>query len=214
MAKTKAIIFDLDGVLFDTSDAHKEAFQRTLAPLGVREVRYQRIAGMRTDDAITFLTSEVEQHLTKDQVVELSAVKRKLARELIAVRAGVFAGSSEAVRLLSQRYSLGLASSSGSHNIAQYFAAAGTRDCFVSVISGDDVVAAKPDPEIFLSSLKNMSVSADEAVVVEDSASGILAGIGAGIRVIGVSGMLTEEHLRSLGVFCVIRSVSELPHIL
>jgi HAD superfamily hydrolase (TIGR01509 family) len=74
-------------------------------------------------------------------------------------------------------------------NISRYFNASGTSDCFTSVLSGEDVIAAKPSPEIFHKSLEILGVMATEALVIEDSEQGITAAQHAGIRVFGVKGL-------------------------
>ncbi len=214
MREIKAIIFDLDGVLCDTSDAHREAFLRTLAPLGVSEVPYDRIAGMRTDQALRLLATDINLTLSDSEVTTLTETKRSWAKELIPQSARIFDGSVETIRALSARYSLGLASSSSRDNVERYLATSGTHECFHSILSGDDVTDAKPSPEIFLSSLRNLSALPAEALVIEDSASGIRAAHAAGIAVIAVSSTLSPEELNELGVSSVISSVTDLTEIL
>lgn len=214
MSGTRAIIFDLDGVLYDTSDAHREAFQRALAPLGIDNVPYDRIAGMRTDQAIRLLVNEASLTVSEADVARLTETKRACAKELIPTMATVYDGSSDVIQALSSRYSLALASSSSRHNIESYLAASGTKPHFTSILGGDDVISAKPAPDIFIASLRNLSVSPAEALVVEDSESGIRAARSAGIAVVGISTMLTPQNLTELGASYVLPSVAKLMEIL
>ena len=57
---------------------------------------------------------------------------------------------------------------------------------FRGVVGGDDVSRGKPDPEVFLLAASLLGVRAEEAVVVEDAASGVQAAVTGGFRVVGL----------------------------
>lgn len=57
---------------------------------------------------------------------------------------------------------------------------------FDVVISGDDVVKSKPDPEAYLKAAKFLSVDITDSVVIEDSVTGVTAGLASGAQVIGI----------------------------
>ena len=57
---------------------------------------------------------------------------------------------------------------------------------FDVVISGDDVVKSKPDPEAYLKAAKLLSVDITDSVVIEDSVTGVTAGLASGAQVIGI----------------------------
>ena len=64
------------------------------------------------------------------------------------------------------------------------------------IISGDDVVNGKPDPEPYRRGAALLGVRPEECVVVEDAPSGVGAGVAAGCRVLGVLGTHSAEELR------------------
>src|SRR5260370_36601913 len=72
----KGIIFDMDGVLTDSSPIHDWAFRETLRPYGI-VVDYRRIAGMRTRDAIAMLLAENDIHGVEPE--RLAAAKSEAA---------------------------------------------------------------------------------------------------------------------------------------
>ena len=78
------VIFDLDGVLWDTSEIHKWAFQKMFAEFDIAiKFRYESIAGMSTRGAINKLLSENILTITVPGIEELARVKQKLAHQRI-----------------------------------------------------------------------------------------------------------------------------------
>ena len=70
-------------------------------------------------------------------------------------------------------------------NIARGFLAANSlSDFFEAIVTGEDVAVSKPDPAIYLATLRKLGVAAEEAVVVEDSIHGVASSMEAGIRTI------------------------------
>jgi beta-phosphoglucomutase-like phosphatase (HAD superfamily) len=60
------------------------------------------------------------------------------------------------------------------------------KDLFDVVVSGDDVAKSKPDPEPYLKAAKSLSVDINKSVVIEDSVTGVTAGLASGAQVIGI----------------------------
>ena len=60
------------------------------------------------------------------------------------------------------------------------------KDLFDVVVSGDDVAKSKPDPEPYLKAAKTLSVDINKSVVIEDSLTGVTAGLASGAQVIGI----------------------------
>ncbi len=77
------------------------------------------------------------------------------------------------------------------------------------IISADDVVHGKPDPEPYRRGAALLSVPAGDCIVVEDAPSGVRAGVDAGCRVLGVQGTHRAGELREAGVRWVVRSLEE-----
>ncbi|MFN7951216.1 MAG: HAD-IA family hydrolase [bacterium] len=209
LAGVDALIFDLDGVLWDSAAIHGESFRRTLEPFGVA-VDYARIAGVRTDEAIARLLGEAGVAVDDELLRTLVARKRELARAHLRAAPPLAPRVAETLAALAARHRLALASAASRDAVEIFLDASHSRALFASVISGEDVRAAKPAPEIYLRSLSALDVPPGAVRVVEDSAAGIGAARAAGLAVIGCAGLLLPEELVALGAETVIDGVAEL----
>ena len=77
------------------------------------------------------------------------------------------------------------------------------------LVSADQVVKGKPDPEPYRRGAELVGVPAGECIVVEDAPSGIRAGLAAGCRVLGVVSTHTAQQLRAAGVDWVVQSLED-----
>uniref|UniRef100_UPI003AB227B0 HAD family hydrolase n=1 Tax=Catenibacterium sp. TaxID=2049022 RepID=UPI003AB227B0 len=87
---------------------------------------------------------------------------------------------------LSKHYKIALASSSSLSTINTALNQAGLRKYFSLIVSGDQFKESKPNPEIYLYTIKELNVNKDEAIIIEDSSKGILAANRAGIKVLAL----------------------------
>ncbi|MFN8390797.1 MAG: HAD family phosphatase [Bdellovibrionota bacterium] len=213
---TRAIIFDMDGVLFMTSTVHARAYAETLKDSAVSfsEAAYPHIAGMRTDQAMQKLCREQNVAVDPAQLEDLARQKSKLAREYLEKEPPVDAECEGVLTALSKSYRLALCSSASLKNVELFLRSSGTEPLFELVIAGDQVQSAKPDPQIYQLALEKLELEPDEVCVVEDSTAGIEAAVGAGARVLGRVGMHSAEDLRSVGASETFESLSELSGLL
>ena len=116
-------------------------------------------------------------------------------------RAAVADGSSvhghvrEAVRYAAGRVPLAICSGAARAEIEPVVEASGLAECFQAIVSSDDVVHGKPDPEGYLKTLRLLE-DPTGALVFEDTEAGIASAKGAGLRVIAKLGTLDAERLR------------------
>jgi len=91
----------------------------------------------------------------------------------------------------------------------------GLRELFApdALFSAHDVPRPKPDPAVFQHAAATMSVKPSACAVIEDSPSGVLAAVAAGMRAIGYAADSDERALRDAGAE-VIRSLEKLPELL
>lgn len=87
---------------------------------------------------------------------------------------------------LSKHYKIALASSSSLYSINTALDQAGLKKYFSLIISGEQFKESKPNPEIYLHTIKELNVNKDEAIIIEDSSKGILAANRAGIKVLAL----------------------------
>jgi HAD superfamily hydrolase (TIGR01509 family) len=190
---TDAIIFDFNGTLSDDEPILCEIFVELFAehgkPLSAQEY-FDRLAGLSDPEIVrTWLG---EDHPDVDEVI---------AERVHRYRAAVGDGSSihehvrEAVHFAAERLPLAICSGAALAEIEPVIAAAGLADCFRAVVSSDDVVRGKPDPEGYLKTLGLLDHPAD-ALVFEDTEAGVASAKAAGLRVIAKLGTLDPERLR------------------
>jgi HAD superfamily hydrolase (TIGR01509 family) len=93
-------------------------------------------------------------------------------------------GTVEAVRRLTARYPLGLASSSNRPLIDAALATAGLAACFTATVSSEEVARGKPAPDVYLEAARRLGVEPHACAAVEDSHGGIRSAKAAGMHVI------------------------------
>jgi beta-phosphoglucomutase len=190
---TSAIVFDFNGTLSDDEPIMCEIFIQLFAehgkPLSAQEY-FDKLAGFSDPEIVrTWLG---EDHPDVDAVI---------AERVNRYRATVGDGSSihghvrEAVRYAAARVPLAICSGAARAEIEPVVAAAGLAECFQAIVSSDDVVHGKPDPEGYRKALALLGDPAD-ALVFEDTEAGIASAKAAGLRVMAKLGTLDPERLR------------------
>lgn len=203
MAPIKAIIFDFDGVLFDTEPLHYGAFHMILRTEGIvlSPERYQAAYIGLTDKACfrVVLEDHKKSPASEADVDRLVQRKTDLMQRILREQLPRLPGVAEFVRdaHLSQR--LAIASGALMPEIALCLNLAGMMALFEHVTSAQDVRHGKPDPAPYLHALEALDgrspLRADECVAFEDTPRGIEAAHKAGMRCIGVAHTLPAAHL-------------------
>ncbi len=213
-SKTRAIIFDLDGVLLNSESAHTGGYLRALAPFGITSIDYRSIAGMRTEEAVRQLLVAGGIPTPPDVIERVTAEKRAWARKLVEESAPLMEGCVEVLHALHSRYLIALATSSSPQNVEAFLLKSGCGSLFKSILTGNDVKAAKPSPEIYLTALQALGIPPEDALVIEDAPNGVQAAQGAGISVVGITGLLRRSDLEQLKVCHIIDGLNELEPLL
>ncbi len=181
LLKGKALlIFDFDGTIADTSPLHAEAFSRTLRPLGL-EPDYESIAGLKTSDALRKCWGANADGPSDQEIDCLVRTKQSIVRDLITEKLIELPGVSRFLRLARPQFQLAIASSGSKGTVGLALEKLGLENMFSAVLCAEDVVNAKPSPEIFLKALGQFSRRREEAIIFEDSESGLTAAKLAGI---------------------------------
>lgn len=194
----KALIFDMDGVLFLSSDCHEEAFREIFTDCGIKDFLYASIAGMRTDDAFRKIFIENGKMLDNSQLQVLVEEKRKKALALLAEKGEIMAGSSDLVAYLREKYRLALASSASPRTVELFLRKSGYTDAFEFCLDGSTVLKSKPEPDIYQLALEKLRLEPEQCVVIEDSVSGVQAALKAKIPVIALVGKTPPEEFMEL----------------
>ncbi len=206
-----AVIFDMDGVLLDSSSIHHAAFLEILRPFGVVEFDYAEQAGRKTFDVFQQLNGKYGWQLSNLQIAELATAKSAAA--LKAMREGnpIFPGAHDLVHMLSNHLPLALASSGSRSSVESFLEMNKLRNCFTSVLSSDDVTRSKPDPEIYRKSCEALQLPPIRCVVIEDAVSGVISAKKAGTTVFGLTSTTDCSALLAAGADLCVGSLAEIP---
>ena len=184
-------IFDLDGVVVDTSDLHARAFKETFSSVGIEFNDYDSISGMSTYTAVTTVLSKQKKDYPDALVEDLVNNKQALSLKLVSSGFGVELLPFVDVVLTKINEigkSVALVSSASKERVKLIFELLRIEKFFRYVVTADDVKNGKPDPEPF-NAAKAMigDQNINNYLVFEDSRSGIVSATAAQMKVIGVS---------------------------
>ncbi len=181
------VIFDWDGVVVDSSAAHKRSWEQLAADIGkpIPEDHMERGFGKKNTTIIPDILGWANE---PEEVADLSDRKEALYRELLASGHGrILPGARE---LLGELRDWGIRCAVGSStdraNIEQAIRQFGLEGCFDGIASAEDVVEGKPAPDVFLKSAASIGIAPARCVVIEDAPYGIEAARRAGMKSVGL----------------------------
>ncbi len=180
-----AVIFDLDGVLLDSEQRWNEAKEALVREAGGRwrEEAPHVMMGMSSLEWSQYLRDELGVPMERDEI-NREVVRRM--HESYARDLPLLPGAQDAVRALSERWPLGLASSSNREIIDRFLDLAGLDGAFRATVSSEEVARGKPAPDVYLEAARLLGARPERCVAVEDSSNGLRAAAAAGMPVIAV----------------------------
>ena len=189
-----AIVFDFNGTLSDDEPLLCEIFMRLFAehgkPMSAQDY-FDRLAGLSDPEIVRAWLGD--DHPDVETVI---AERTDLYREAVADGSTVHEHVREAVRYAADRVPLAICSGAARAEIEPVLEAAGLTDCFRAVVSCDDIVHGKPDPEGYSRALALLGVDPAAALVVEDTEAGIASARAAGVgRVLALKTTLDRNRL-------------------
>lgn len=186
-----SIVFDFNGTLSEDEPVLCEIFIELFAehgkPLSAQEY-FDKLAGLSDPEIVrTWLGRD---HPDVDAVID-----ERVARYRAAVGDGstIHEHTRDAVRYAAERVPLAICSGAARDEIEPVVEAAGLMDCFRAIVSSDDVVHGKPDPEGYLAALETLGTA--NALVFEDTEAGVASAKAAGLHVIAKLGTLDPTRL-------------------
>jgi beta-phosphoglucomutase len=213
-AAIHAAIFDLDGTLIDSYDAHYEAWRSISATHGVAVTvdDYYSHFGRRNEDLLRECWLRAGKgELTHGQIVALDREKEAAYRSIVAGRLPVMDGARELVASLrADGFRTAVGSSGPPANVALAIEGLALENAFDAVVTGRDVKRSKPDPECFLLAAERLAVPPSRCVVFEDAPAGIAAAKAAGMRCIAITskGHTIERQCEADIVFPSVKTVT------
>lgn len=187
-------IFDLDGTLIASETTYLRAWRLAAEECGERmdDRLYVRLMGFNRADTICRLGAIWESPARAEVFVDASQrhYDRLVAEEGHVLRAGI---RELLDYLVSRRTPLAVATSSHRRLAEDTLAGTGLSGYFGALAAGDEVQEGKPAPEIYLLAAARLGVRPTDCVAVEDSATGATAALAAGMTVVLVPEMESDE---------------------
>jgi beta-phosphoglucomutase len=189
VARIKALLFDLDGVIVSTEKNHFEAWRETASKLGIAfsEHDNEALKGVNRVDSLKQILKLGNKTVSAEEFESLLVFKNDMYLDSITTLSkddllpGVHA-------LLLQAKSMGvkIGLGSSSKNAPMILTRLGITDLFDVIIDGNGVTHPKPDPEVFLNGAKALALAPSDCLVFEDASSGVAAAKAGGFIAIGV----------------------------
>ncbi len=183
---TKALIFDMDGVLIDSEPLWKKAIQQVMKTYGFN-FSYEmcnETKGMRVDEVTLYWKQKL--NATFDSSVAAEEIINEVI-SLINKEGKAMEGVKETIEQANQKkIPLALASSSSMKIIQTVLEKLDIKSHFQAIHSAENERYGKPHPQVFLSAASSLSVSPENCLVIEDSLNGVIAAKAAKMKVIAI----------------------------
>lgn len=196
----EGVIFDMDGLMFDTEPLWTDAWYIVLPEFGVPEVPPalpDAMRGSSGETAYAIMRSYIGQDADAPAIwARMKEEVHKMLEKGVVKKPGL----DELLAFLAERKVPMAIASSSPHNIIEMdLRNAGVRDYFESIVSGEDVDRPKPDPQVFQVAAERMGVEPTRTLVLEDSLNGVRAGAGGGFVTVMVPDMIAPtDEIRAI----------------
>lgn len=195
MTARMGVIFDVDGVLVDSYDAHYQSWilLGREQGFGMSEEQFVATFGRTSREVIR----ECWPHLatSDEQVKQLDDRKEELYREILRQDVPAMDGVHELIDALSAaNFALAVGSSGPPPNVDLTLEKLDRRDSFQAVVTGMDVQFGKPDPQVFLLGAQRLGLLPQQCLVIEDAPAGVQAAHAGGMVCIGLASRGRNPH--------------------
>lgn len=211
MARPSAILFDIDGTLVDSTYLHVDAWQRGFAAVGVTVPawRIHRCIGMDSQRLLDELVPDLDD-ATRAHASEVNSRLYLASADRLSPLPGAI-DLLDALRRDDRTVALATSAPGDEFALLRRVLQLPDDDDRLVSTQADDVVTAKPAPDVVATALERAGVDAEEALFVGDAEWDMIAARDAGVRAIGVlSGGIGADLLRGAGAVEVVDDVDTL----
>ncbi|MBS0192504.1 MAG: HAD family phosphatase [Phycisphaerales bacterium] len=209
----RGIVFDFDGVIVDTEPLHERALLECARGRGLEFTHEQymnRLIGLSDRECLPVLYGLAGRELSEPEHASFLAEKKSRVQEMIVGgQAKPFPGTLRLVRESAGRVPIAVCSGAIRHEIELVLSMLGIADHFVAIVSADDVVRSKPDPQGYKMAAEALRLLPQDCVAIEDTPTGCRAALGAGLRVIATGHSLPRAAFPA-GVASFVGSTEEI----
>lgn len=180
------VIFDVDGVLVDSYQAHFITWQASARKHGFdcTEAEFAMAFGRTAREVIR---ETWDSSLTNQWIQDFEEEKEALYRQMISENFPAIDGAFQLIHALhAENVPMAIGSSGPPLNVQAVIKALKAEDAIKTVITGADVEIGKPNPDVFLQGAAGMQIPADRCIVLEDAVPGLQAARAAGMKCVGV----------------------------
>lgn len=207
----QAVIFDFDGVVIDSHEAHGRSWFRLAEELGrvLTPEQFHATFGQRNESILPALGWAEEGDV--ERIRELGDRKEACYREILRVE-GIqpLAGVKDLLEALKREgIPAAIGTSTPRANVECVLGLTGLGDFFGAISASEDVVRGKPDPQVFLVAAEKLGVVAPGCVVIEDAQVGLRAARAAGMKAVGVTTSHPAGALEVEGPDWIVASLEE-----
>ena len=207
MARSRAVIWDMDGVIADTAPYHLIAWQQIFKKRGVSftEEDFKRNFGQRND---TIIRNTLGENMSPSEIKVIAQEKEEDFRRIVGQNIRPLSGAIKLIRLLAEYgFKTAVASSAPIENIQLILGGLGISNYFQHFVSGGEVAEGKPSPQGFLLAARKLEVEPKSCIVIEDAMAGVTAAKRAGMCCLAVTNTHPRQSL--IGADLIIDSLEE-----
>ncbi len=200
-----ALIFDFDGVIFDSEPVHISGFAQVVQPLGIEftnEEYQQRYLGFDDYEVLRLMSRHYDMEISEDRINQLVAEKTAYLQKNLAEVTLPIPGVVELINSAAARgIPLGLCSGGLRDEIELGLKRLGVREMFPVVLAAEDVTNCKPHPEGYLRAAELLAehtgqvVRPGRCVAIEDSPTGLAAVRAAGMKALAITSTYQVKDL-------------------
>lgn len=191
----KAIFWDFDGVLINSMEAHAISWQKSLGKfnINVSITDIKELGGMQYKEIINLFANKISMQINDDIIEKIYSTKLEFYKEL-SQTIKPFDILENLVKLKNQNVKMFIVTGSirarAMDEINKYF-----KGIFETIVSDEDTVNGKPNPEPYLKAWEMSSLPKDKCYVVEDGPLGVKSGKAAGLKVLSLTTTVSKEKL-------------------
>ena len=209
--KARAFVFDMDGTMVDSMPAHARSWEVFTQRHGIRmsvEEVLKKTTGRTGVECIRVLMGE---DVPDDEAVRLIGEKEALYRDFFGREFREVAGfRTFSQRVMERGLKLAVATAGDRHNIAFVLEHLQLAQRPHAIVGGDEGIAGKPEPDLFLEAARRVQVPATDCIVFEDAPFGIEAAKRAGMRAVAICSTHSAGELAGPHVIAQVRDYEEL----
>jgi len=192
--RIRAVVFDLDGLIFNTEDLYQHVGSLVLRRRGKNfdDDLLDQMMGRQPKIALQMM---IDYHDLNDSVEQLALESEEVFREILDERLELMPGFIDLMQALEQAtIPKAVATSSGRDFTSNVLGRFNLQQRFEFILTSEDVRQGKPEPEVYLTAAQRFGVDPSEMLVLEDSQNGCRAAIASGAFAVAVPTGRSRSH--------------------